>query len=475
MTGSSLPLAALMQARQVLGQGAQLFLVGGAVRDRVMRRPMGDVDLATNLMPEEVLRRVKGHLRAIPTGLKHGTVTVVVEGWNFEITTFRSDGDYLDGRRPETVHLGVALEEDLARRDFTINAMALPVEALASDDWEGALVDPFGGREDLGQGLLRAVGDPLKRFAEDGLRTLRACRFASQLAFEVEPATLSAISQRLDVARKVAVERVFVELTKLLCGQDPARGLRLLEGTGLLDLWMPELRPMVGCTQNRHHRFDVWEHTLRAFAQEPSAQSENRWALLLHDVGKPDVKTFGEDGQAHFYVHERRSAEVAEVILQRLRAPNQWRAKVVSLVTLHGEYPDQRWSPAAFRRLLKRLDEAGISPEQWGQLRLADQWGKGWAELETLPDGRSGAQWWEDTQAHWEWTRERLVAHRFTGMNARELALDGHALMTLADRAPGPWLGLLQKHLVEQLVEEPEQNTVAGITALAKQWLEQGD
>ena len=200
--------APLLRLQAALGPEAELVVVGGAVRDELLGRPHADWDLATKLMPKAVMDRARAAgLKAIPTGLQHGTVTVILEDRPIEITTFRSDGDYLDGRHPESVRLGVSLEEDLSRRDFTINAMALPVGG-------GDLVDPFGGRADLKARILRAVGDPLRRFAEDGLRTLRACRFAAQLGFEVEAGTLAAIPERLEVARKVAAERVFAELQR---------------------------------------------------------------------------------------------------------------------------------------------------------------------------------------------------------------------------------------------------------------------
>ena len=448
------------------------MLVGGAVRDRWLNRQGGDWDLATSLLPEEVLRRAKAaRLRAIPTGLQHGTVTVLVEQHAIEITTYRGDGPYLDGRRPERVTLGVGLEEDLARRDFTVNAMALPLDAVNEPDWQARVLDPFGGRRDLEAGLLRAVGEPLLRFAEDGLRPLRACRFASQLGFELEPATLAAIPARLEVARKVSVERVFAELTKLLCGQDPARGLRLLERTGLLDLWLPELRPMVGCGQNRHHRLDVWEHTLVAFTAEKTANADLRWALLFHDIGKPATRTVDETGEAHFYGHEEVSACCALALLTRLRAPNQLREKVQSLIRLHGEHPTGDWSDAAYRRLLKRLTDAGIATETWALLRRADQYGKGWAECEHTPSGLSGAQWWAETGAEWARILERLESVRYPGLTAKELALDGTALMALAGRVGGPWLGALQKHLLEAVLEDPTCNSIEALQHIALEWL----
>ncbi|HNX95573.1 MAG TPA: HD domain-containing protein [Holophaga sp.] len=464
-----LPLDALGELQSVLGD--ELFAVGGAVRDLLLGRPIGDVDLATPLLPQEVMDRAKGRLRAIPTGLKHGTITLLARDQSFEITTFRSDGDYLDGRRPESVKLGVALEKDLARRDFTINAMALPVSALHSPEWKQQLVDPFGGQRDLERGTLRAVGDPLKRFAEDGLRPYRACRFAAQLDFELEPETLAAVPLRLDVSRKVAVERVFVELNKLLCSLHPAKGLRLLEQSGLLDLALPELRAMVACQQNHHHRFDVWEHTLAAFEAEATGASDLRWAILLHDVGKPGAMTTDEEGVRHFYGHEGHSTEMADAILRRLKTSNPFRARVTALIALHGIHPEPEWTDAAFRRLLKRLNDADIAPETWERLQRADQFGKGWATLDRLPDGRTGSEWWASRLQAGAWAVQRLEALRAPGLSVKELALDGHALMRIAQRSGGPWLSELQNHLLDQVLEDPATNAPDRLQELAAAWI----
>jgi tRNA nucleotidyltransferase (CCA-adding enzyme) len=459
---------------EALGPGACLHAVGGWVRDRWLgtAEGSGDLDLATGLLPEVVMARARAAgLKAIPTGLAHGTVTVILEGQPLEITTFRGEGAYLDGRRPSTVTLGVDLAQDLARRDFTVNALALPVEAMGDPAWRGRVIDPFGGIADLDRRLIRAVGDPLQRFAEDGLRPLRACRFASQLGFAVDAATLAAIGQRLDTCAKVSVERVFTELTKLLRGPEPARGLRLLESTGLLDLWLPELRPMVGCPQNRHHRFDVWEHILKAMEHaDPDHEPAFAWALLLHDAGKPASRTQDERGEIHFYGHEALSVDLADKLLGRLKAPNQLKARVASYIQLHGLHADPEGSDATYRRLLKRITEAGLTPEIWELFCLADRWGKGWFET-GHPDGRSGQEWWNDTRAQWNQACERLNAVRFPGMTAKELALDGHALMDLAGRSPGPWLGELQKWLLEQVLEEPARNTHEALAELGRAWL----
>jgi len=442
----------LLRLQEALGPEAELVIVGGAVRDELLGRPHADWDLATRLLPRAVMDRARAAgLKVIPTGLQHGTVTVILEERPVEVTTFRSDGDYLDGRRPESVRLGVDLSEDLSRRDFTINAMALPVGG-------GDLVDPFGGQSDLRVRLIRAVGDPLQRFAEDGIRPLRACRFASQLGFEVEAATLAAISERLEVARKVAVERVFTELDKLLRGLEPQRGLSLLEESGLLDLWLPELRPMVGCGQNRHHAYDVWRHTLEVVGFAP-AESPQRWAALLHDAGKPGARSVGADGEVHFYGHEARSLEVAAGIFERLKVSHALQKAALALIRHHGTHPTEAWGDSACRRFLGRLEADGLGLASWAAFRLADLRAKG--------------RDWEIRQAEHTALMARLEALLASRppLSVRDLALDGAALMRLAGRTGGPWLGELQKRLLELVLDDPGANTPERLAVLAMELL----
>ena len=451
---------ALQRIVQALGPDAELAVVGGTVRDRLLGRPGGDWDLATALLPETVLERAgAAGLRAIPTGLQHGTVTLMEAGTAFEITTFRGDGDYLDGRRPESVTLGVPLEQDLARRDFTINAMALPAAALARPDWLDFLVDPHGGRRDLEARLIRAVGDPLLRFGEDGLRCLRACRFQAQLGFAIEPGTLAAIPLRLEVAGKVAVERVFVELTKLLCGPEPERGLAALAGTGLLDLWLPELRPMIGCGQNRHHRYPVWEHVLEVTRRAPN-EPDLRWAALLHDSGKPAARTVDPRGEAHFHGHEAISVTMVQTILTRLRASHALVRQVTALVRHHGTHPGPGWGDPACRRFLKHLQEDGLPLERWASFRLADNSGKGFGEEPFLAAHEAML------------ARLRGLAGQHPPLAVQALALDGRALMALAGRPGGPWLGQLQQGLMEAVLDDPSLNQPGPLGGLAAEWLE---
>lgn len=444
----------LRRLGQALGE-RHLFVVGGALRDELLGRAHADWDLATDLMPDAVMGMAKAAgLRALPTGLQHGTVTVMAGREGYEITTFREDLDYLDGRRPEGVRLGVTLEEDLSRRDFTINAMALPLEAVGTPDWQGRIVDPFGGAADLRAGLLRAVGDPLKRFQEDGLRPLRACRFAAQLGFDLEASTLAAIPERLGVARQVAVERVFQEMQKLLAGRHARRGLQLLADSGLMELWMPELRAMIGCGQNRHHRFPVWEHALGVVALAP-AEPAQRWAALLHDAGKPPTRSVDAKGEVHFYGHEAVSLEIAEAILKRLKAPHDLIHAVLALVRHHGVHPGPDWGDPACRRFLRHLEEDGLPLEAWGAFRLADQLGKGFGD-EPYRSGHAAVL-----------ARLEALAAAKPPLSVKALALDGRALMALAGRPGGPWLGALQKRLLEAVIEDPGQNTADALARIA--------
>ena len=271
--------------------GYEAWCVGGCVRDALLGRTPEDWDVTTSALPEETMA-VFGD-QALPTGLKHGTVTVKTGDGPVEVTTYRLDGAYRDHRRPESVAFTASLEEDLARRDFTVNAMAL--------DLRRELRDPFGGRADLARGLLRCVGDPDRRFQEDALRILRGLRFAAALGLEIEPGTAAAVRRNREGLRDIAAERIQVEFFKLLPGKGAAAVLRGYPE--VFGVFWPELLPMVGFGQrNRHHCYDVWEHTLHALDAVPG-DVVLRCAMLLHDVGKPACFTLDEKGVGHFYGH----------------------------------------------------------------------------------------------------------------------------------------------------------------------------
>ena len=276
----ALPAAVRTAIDRLEAAGYPAWAVGGCVRDSLRGLPPHDWDLTTAARPEAVCAVFVGE-RVLETGIRHGTVTVLLDGMPLEITTYRAEGAYSDGRRPDRVTFIDRIEDDLARRDFTVNAMAYsPVRGLC---------DPFGGRADLERGLLRAVGDPDARFTEDGLRILRGARFESKTGFSIEPETARAMRRQLARLDGVAAERVFAELTGLLTGRWVGRALRTERD--VIARALPEVTPMFGlCQHNPHHRYDVWEHTVRAVEAAP-AEPALRWAMLLHDIGKPACYT----------------------------------------------------------------------------------------------------------------------------------------------------------------------------------------
>src|SRR2546421_6391886 len=338
--------------RGLRGAGKQAWLAGGAVRDLVRGVPAQDFDVATDALPEEVRRLFP---RTVPTGIQHGTITVLSGDHKVEVTTFRGEGPYLDGRRPSSVTFLGDIDGDLGRRDFTINAMAW-------DPIDGMLRDPFSGAEDLRRCRLRAVGDPVARFREDGLRPLRAVRFACTLRLALDPATRRAIPATLEIFSKVAMERVREELIKLLLRGAPAsRGLRLLLRTGLLARIIPELPESVNFTQNRYHRWDVWRHTLRCLDFAPP-DLVVRLAALLHDVAKPRCAGPRESApdEHTFYDHEKVGAQLATEILQRLKFPRRETERVAHLVAEHNWYYRPDWNDATVRRVLARVAPAEL-------------------------------------------------------------------------------------------------------------------
>lgn len=332
------------QALEMLAAaGYEAYLVGGAVRDYVRDNRRGkDWDITTNALPEEVERVFSGY-RLIETGMKHGTVTVVIDREPLEITTYRIDGSYSDHRRPDSVRFTRSLKADLERRDFTMNALAYNPNT--------GVVDLVGGRADIAANLVRCVGEPDRRFQEDALRILRALRFAAVFDMAVDAATADAIHRSKGLLEKIAVERIQVELTKLLCGVGAARILR--EFADVLAVVVPEIVPMFGFAQrNPHHDRDVWEHTIAVTASIP-AQPVLRWAALLHDIGKPHCFSLDDHGVGHFYGHGARSTDIAETVLRRLRFDNATRERVVLLIK-HHDTPLPR-EEKRIKRLMNRL------------------------------------------------------------------------------------------------------------------------
>ncbi len=428
------PAQALAALERLRAGGHQAYLVGGALRDVLLGRPGAELlDVATDRRPEEVMRLFP---RIEPIGIAHGTVLVLLDGTGIECTTFRREGAYADARHPDDVEFTTDLRADLARRDFTVNA-------LAYDPLSGVLVDQHGGLSDLARRRLRAVGEPLARFREDALRPVRAARFVATLEFELEPATRAALGGVVDRARLVAPERVRVELEKLMAARRPSVGLELLREAGLLELWMPELARCQAVPQNRWHAYDVYTHSLETCDHAPPEKAAVRWAALLHDIGKPDTRV-ERRGDGTFYGHERVGAELAGCLLQRLRFAGALRAEVVHLVREHMFDYRAQWSDAAVRRWVRRVGEEAIA--DLFDLRIADLLGNGLktgfpASLEALR--RRIGQVLADSRA----------------LRVGDLAVDGRDVMNSLGIGPGPAVGEALEALLEEVLEQPGCNT----------------
>ena len=326
--------------------GFEAYAVGGCVRDLMRGKTPDDWDMTTSARPEEVMALFEGH--AIPTGLQHGTVTVRQDGESFEITTFRADGEYTDSRHPSCVTFSDSLQEDLCRRDFTVNAMAM--------DRRGTLTDPFGGRSDLQKGVIRCVGEADRRFGEDALRIMRGLRFASVLGFTIEENTARSIRKNRQRLQNIAIERILVEMDKLLCGENA--GTILLDYPEVFGVFLPEIMPCVGFEQrSKYHCYTVWEHIVRAVEAVPR-EPVLRWAMLLHDIGKPACFTVDEQGQGHFYGHDGVSGDMTADICRRMRMDKQRSARIELLVRRHG--PDLPNTKKAMLRLLNSIGEEAL-------------------------------------------------------------------------------------------------------------------
>ena len=338
----------LLQTLRAAGHSA--YVVGGCVRDSLLGRLPGDWDICTSARPDQ-LRAIFHDQRLILTGEKHGTVAVILHGKPYEITTYRLDGSYRDHRHPDSVQFVDDLAADLARRDFTINAMAYaPGEGI---------IDLYGGRSDLAAGIVRCVGTPADRFAEDALRILRALRFTAKLGFTLEPATAAAALSARDTLRTVSAERLYTELDGLLLA--PGAGKTLAQYGEILGGVVPEILPCIGCTQpGRWHCYDVWQHSAAAVAALDLRGQDTRgvrvlcWAAFLHDIAKPQCRTVGPDGAAHFKGHNQRGAQAARTILRRLKAPAYLTDGAVGLIAVH-DAP----LPADDAGILKLLNRSG--------------------------------------------------------------------------------------------------------------------
>ena len=425
-----LPRKVVLIIKNLQRHGYDAYAVGGCVRDSILNRKPEDWDITTSAKPEQVKRIFR---RTVDTGVEHGTVTVLIGKDGFEVTTYRVDGLYEDGRHPKEVTFTSRLEEDLKRRDFTINAMAY------NDDER--LVDAFGGMRDLNYHLIRCVGDPKERFSEDALRILRAVRFSAQLAFPIEPETAEAIKSLAPNLEKISAERIQAELVKLLVSDHPERIQDACE-LGITKVVLPEWDDMVGVKQNTpHHKYDVAAHTVHAL-QNVKNDKVLRLTMLFHDMGKPVMKTTDENGRDHFKGHAIASEQIAKTVMKRLKFDNDTIRKVTKLVAYH----DYRMEPTG-ANVRRAMHEIGVELfPYYLAVRLAD------------------------TKAQSSYERrgklENIIQIRELYRNAlrnkecvtlKDLAVTGTDLINLGI-APGKKLGTLLNELLDMVIEDPAWN-----------------
>ena len=437
MTPLPAPVAEALSALEVAGYPA--YVVGGCVRDGLRGLPPHDWDVCTAARPEQTRAALSGAFAVLDTGLRHGTVTAVRGHLHIEITTYRVEGRYSDGRRPDEVTFVDEIARDLARRDFTVGAIAWsPVRGFA---------DPYGGRRDLAAGVLRCVGDPDDRFREDALRIARGLRLSAEHGFTIADETAASMRRNRARLDGIAAERITAELTRLLCGRFAGRVLCAHQD--VLAQMLPEIKPMFGLgQQNQHHRYDVWEHTVRAVEQVPETPLL-RWAMLLHDAGKPACKTVDADGVGHFYGHPKASRELAAQIAARLKFANEFRHALLELV----EYHDRPLggSEKRMRRSLHKFGEARVRALL--ALKKGDAVGQG-----TEPRDLAQLQ---ETEALLE-----AVLAGAQCFSMRQLAVDGHDLMALGLR--GPAIGAALNALLAHVLDHPEDNEKTTLLALAR-------
>lgn len=415
--------------------GFSVYLVGGAVRDFLLQKEASDWDIATDARPADVMKLFR---RTIPTGIEHGTVTIIYKKKHIECTTFRTEADYSDGRHPTAVAYTASIEEDLSRRDFTMNAIAISLP-------DGAVIDPFGGREDIRQKCIKTVGNPIDRFLEDGLRPVRAVRFAAQLSFTIDDSTLQAIPQTLHITQKISIERFREEFTKMLICEVPLPGLQLLESTGLLTLFIPELAECRGVEQGGYHHFDVLDHSFLVCNACP-AGADNlhiRLAGLFHDIGKPAVRKEAADGSCTFYRHEAVSEKLTRTIMRRLKYSNSEIEKTAHLVAQHMFHYEPAWTDAAVRRFIVRVGKENIS--DLFALRYADVFG--------LAGSYGEPSFLAEFTA-----RIDAILQADGAYSIKDLAVNGNDLIAAGIPA-GRILGLILHDLLETVLDDPAQNT----------------
>lgn len=438
--------------------GFKAYLVGGAVRDIFLNKEADDWDVATNATPQDVMKLFKF---VVPTGIEHGTVTVHFMKKEIEVTTFRTETGYSDGRHPDKVNYAATIEEDLSRRDFTINAIAVNL-------CDGKIVDPFNGRKDIRKKIIRTVGIPHERFMEDGLRPIRAIRFASKLEFSIEKCTYSEIFEQ-NVQKKIAsisVERFRDELMKMMSAPLVSIGLKMMEETGIFKIFLPEILCCRNCVQKddrAYHIFDVMDHNIFACDGAPKEKPLLRLAAFFHDCGKPASKNeVFEQGMTiyHFYNHEKYSSKIAQKIMTNLKFSNAEIEYVCHLIENHMFHYTSDWTDAAVRRFLVKVGPEYV--DDLIDLRLADMYGK-YNSPVRLHDSAAC-----DLLIEFK-DRVDKVLEQKSALSLKDLAVNGKDLMELGIPA-GKQLGIILNELFNAVLEDPEMNEKEKLLEIARNY-----
>lgn len=426
-------------------RGYEIFIVGGCVRDSILGRLVNDWDMCTSAHPDQMIKVCDDYgFKHIPTGLKHGTITIIMESISYEITTYRLDGDYSDGRHPDKVAFTSSLEEDMSRRDFTINALAY--------NEKSKLIDYFEGFKDIKDKIIRCVGNPEERFREDNLRRLRAIRFASQLCFDIEEETNLQLMKNQDGLLSLSVERIRDELVKILLCDNASFGINELMKLGMMKYIIPELEVCKGFEQkNKHHDKDVFEHTLSVMNNIPP-RLELRLSALLHDIGKPVCMNLDETSQGHFLGHEIAGAEMAEKILKRLRFDNKTIDKVRTLIRFHMDRYD-KIKTSAVKRFINRVGTDNL--EDLFELQAADIKG-------------SSPEYQNTDKVVYLRERCHIIISEKQPLKTGDLDISGRDLINLGFK-PGPGFGEALKYLLELVLDDPELNTKEQLMGLLKE------
>ncbi len=423
--------------------GHSAYVVGGAVRNILMNIPVNDWDITSCALPDETLELFRDY-KTIETGIKHGTVTVIIDGISLEITTYRIEHGYSDNRHPDKVDFTDKVEDDLSRRDFTVNAIAYSPNA--------GFVDPFGGCEDIKNKTIRCVGDPDKRFGEDALRILRALRFASVLGFKISPETAESIHRNKHLLKNISVERIFAELSKLLCGKNAAAILK--EYKDVIFFVLPELEPMHNCTQNHErHIYDVWGHSVKAIEAVPP-EPELRFAMLLHDSGKPHCKSTDQNGVDHFYSHGKISKKIAFDILTGLKTSTKFKKTVCNLVEYHDFLPD-KISKKTYKKYIAKLGIETV--ENLFLVREADILAQNPRfHNESLKENETGKK-----------ILKEIISEK-NCFKISDLAVDGKMLANIGI-TPSPAMGKIMEMLLDEVMDEKLPNEQKALIERAKQ------